>query len=200
MQTVKYSSKQKHKIYVCNIPRNKGRQELLEGFRGLVRGIEELDVTTQKDQGRPAENRGFCFLEMYNQAAAEAAMAALAAPGLELCGVYASLSSPPLIRPPSHTSLRRLPPRPVILSAAATASGDPVRRRGASLPRPQAERPCMSSVPLTRSPPLQAAQPAAAGGVGGHQGAGGRQQQRGQEPAREQPAGGLHGGGAARRV
>lgn len=33
VQTVKYSSKQKHKVYVCNIPRTKGRQELLESFR-----------------------------------------------------------------------------------------------------------------------------------------------------------------------
>ena len=54
-----------------------------------MRGVEELDITTQKDQGRPGQNRGFCFLEMYNQAVAEEAMAILAAPGLELCGMCA---------------------------------------------------------------------------------------------------------------
>lgn len=93
LQTVKYSSKQKYKVYVCNIPRNKGRQELLESFRGLVRGIEELDITTQKDQGRPGQNRGFCFLEMYNQAVAEEGMATLSAPGVQLCGMCGSLTS-----------------------------------------------------------------------------------------------------------
>jgi hypothetical protein len=90
LQTVKYSSKQKHKVYVCNIPRDKGRKELLDSFRSLVRGIEELDITTQKDQGRPGQNRGFCFLEMYNQAVAEEAMGILAAPGVQLCGMCGS--------------------------------------------------------------------------------------------------------------
>ena len=46
----------------------------------------DLDVTMQKDQGKPSENRGFCFLDMYNQAAAEQAMAALAAPTLQFDG------------------------------------------------------------------------------------------------------------------
>jgi RNA recognition motif. (a.k.a. RRM, RBD, or RNP domain) len=94
LQTVKYSSKQKHKIYVCNIPREKGRQELLDSFRSLVRGIEELDITMQKDQGRPGQNRGFCFLEMYNQAVAEEAIAALSAPGVQLCGMCVSPAVP----------------------------------------------------------------------------------------------------------
>jgi RNA recognition motif-containing protein len=87
VQTVKYSSKQKHKIYVCNIPRDKGRQELLESFRSHVRGVEVLDITMQKDQGRLGQNRGFCFLEMYNQAVAEEAMSTLSAPGMQLCGM-----------------------------------------------------------------------------------------------------------------
>jgi RNA recognition motif-containing protein len=62
------------------------RQTLLEGFRSLVPGIVELDVTMQKDQGKPDENRGFCFIEMYNQASAEQAIAKLTVPDLELAG------------------------------------------------------------------------------------------------------------------
>jgi hypothetical protein len=62
------------------------RHQLLEGFRSLVPGIVELDVTMQKDQGKPDENRGFCFIEMYNQTAAEQAIAKLTAPDLELAG------------------------------------------------------------------------------------------------------------------
>ena len=64
--------------------------ENVELCRGLVRGVEDLDITTQKDQGRPGQNRGFCFLEMYNQAVAEEAMAILVAPGVQLCGMCAS--------------------------------------------------------------------------------------------------------------
>lgn len=89
-QTVKYGSKQRHKLYVCNVPRTMPRQTLLETFRGLVRGVVELDVTTQKDQGRPEENRGFCFIEMYNQAAAEAAMPVLTSPDLVFAGECAA--------------------------------------------------------------------------------------------------------------
>ena len=74
---MKYANKQRHKLYVCNIPRTMNRAALLAAFRGLVRGVMELDVTMQKDQGKPDENRGFCFLDMYNQPAADAAMAAL---------------------------------------------------------------------------------------------------------------------------
>ena len=86
MQTVKYASKQRNKLYVCNIPKNRTRQQLLLAFRDLTPGVVDLDVTMQKDQGKPSENRGFCFLDMYNQAAAEQAMAALASPTLQFDG------------------------------------------------------------------------------------------------------------------
>lgn len=87
---MKYASKQRNKLYVCNIPKNKTRQQLLATFRDLTPGVVDLDVTMQKDQGKPRENRGFCFLDMYNQAAAEQAMATLASPTLEFDGEYAS--------------------------------------------------------------------------------------------------------------
>lgn len=90
MQTVKYASKQRNKLYVCNIPKTKTRQQLLAAFRMLTPGVVDLDVTMQKDQGKPTENRGFCFLDMYNQAAAEQAMATLASPALQFegeCGI-----------------------------------------------------------------------------------------------------------------
>jgi RNA recognition motif-containing protein len=74
LQTIKYANKQRHKLYICNIPRTMTRSALLEAFCATVAGIMELDVTMQKDQGKPDENRGFCFLEMYNQPAAEVAL------------------------------------------------------------------------------------------------------------------------------
>jgi RNA recognition motif-containing protein len=74
MQTVKYANKQKHKVYVCNIPRHMDRVALQSAFKDLIRGLVEVDVTMQKDQGKPDENRGFCFLDMYNQTAAEQAI------------------------------------------------------------------------------------------------------------------------------
>jgi hypothetical protein len=86
VQTVKYASKHRNKLYVCNVPRAMSRLDLLEAFRNIVVGVVDLDVTMQKDQGRPGENRGFCFLEMYNQPAAEQALATLANPNLEFAG------------------------------------------------------------------------------------------------------------------
>lgn len=88
LQTVKYASKQRNKLYICNIPKHKTRQQLLSTFRALTPGVVDLDVTMQKDQGKPSENRGFCFLDMYNQAAAEQAMATLASPTLQFEGEY----------------------------------------------------------------------------------------------------------------
>lgn len=103
MQTVKYASKQRNKLYICNIPKSKTRQQLLATFRALTPGVVDLDVTMQKDQGKPSENRGFCFLDMYNQAAAEQAMATLASPALHFEGECAfQLTLKPAIASSSH--------------------------------------------------------------------------------------------------
>lgn len=104
LQTVKYASKQRNKLYICNIPKNKTRQQLLTAFRALTPGVVDLDVTMQKDQGKPSENRGFCFLDMYNQAAAEQAMATLASPTLQFEGEY----GPFLVYCPFYTLRTRL--------------------------------------------------------------------------------------------
>ena len=74
LQTIKYTNKQRHKLYVCNVPRNLSRAALTAAFKQRIRGVVDVDATMQKDQGKPDENRGFCFVEMYNQAAAEAAL------------------------------------------------------------------------------------------------------------------------------
>lgn len=93
VQTVRYGNKQKNKLYVCNIPRAMGRAQLLAAFRKLLVGVVDLDVTMQKDQGKPDENRGFCFVELYNTSAAELALDVLGK-DVDFDGECASVSFP----------------------------------------------------------------------------------------------------------
>lgn len=70
-------SQVKNRLFVGNVPREITRGELKEIFDAEVKGIVEVELLMDYDH---VYNRGFCFLECYNHAAADAARQTLSRP------------------------------------------------------------------------------------------------------------------------
>ncbi len=68
-----------NKLYVGNLSFDATQDRLVAAFEQDGRKVKDVNVVTDRDTGRP---RGFAFVEMANQADAEAAIQAMDGPEL----------------------------------------------------------------------------------------------------------------------
>ncbi|KAH7443544.1 hypothetical protein KP509_02G039700 [Ceratopteris richardii] len=75
-------SQLKNKLFIGNIPKSWGNEELEKVLSENGHGIQKVDLV--KDPQNPERNRGFAFVEYYNHACAEHSRRMLSAPGFKL--------------------------------------------------------------------------------------------------------------------
>ncbi|KAL9275943.1 Heterogeneous nuclear ribonucleoprotein Q-like protein [Drosera capensis] len=63
------SSQAKHKLFIGNIPKDWGEEELRNAVTGVGPGVTKIELL--KDPQNSSRNRGFAFIEYYNRACAE---------------------------------------------------------------------------------------------------------------------------------
>jgi heterogeneous nuclear ribonucleoprotein R len=76
------NSQSKNKLFLGNIPKDMSQDALEQALNQAVKGVTHVERVMSKDN--PDLNRGFCFIELYNHAAAQAAKATLSAPDFKL--------------------------------------------------------------------------------------------------------------------
>jgi len=75
-------SQSKNRLYLGNLPKEMTKDNLEATIKAATKGLEKVELLMSKDW--PGQNRGFCFLEFYNHACAQAAKAALSPPNFQL--------------------------------------------------------------------------------------------------------------------
>lgn len=75
-------SQSKNRLYLGNLPKEKSKDELESLLKAATKGLETVELLMSKEFA--GQNRGFCFLEFYNHACAQAAKAALSPPQFQL--------------------------------------------------------------------------------------------------------------------
>ncbi|XP_018495516.2 heterogeneous nuclear ribonucleoprotein Q [Galendromus occidentalis] len=73
-----------HRLFVGNIPKNRGRDELLEEFTKHAPGLTDVIIYTSPDDKK--KNRGFCFLEYESHKAASLAKRRLSTGRIKVWG------------------------------------------------------------------------------------------------------------------
>lgn len=73
-----------HRLFVGNIPKNRGRDELLEEFTKHAPGLSDVIIYTSPDDKK--KNRGFCFLEYDSHKAASLAKRRLSTGRIKVWG------------------------------------------------------------------------------------------------------------------
>ncbi|KAK8944114.1 Flowering time control protein FCA [Platanthera zijinensis] len=62
-------SQVKHRLFIGNVPKSLAEEELKRVFEGIGPGVENIECF--KDPQNPSRNRGFVFIEYYNNACAD---------------------------------------------------------------------------------------------------------------------------------
>lgn len=73
-----------HRLFVGNIPKNRGRDELLEEFTKHAPGLTDVIIYTSPDDKK--KNRGFCFLQYESHKAASLAKRRLSTGRIKIWG------------------------------------------------------------------------------------------------------------------
>ncbi|XP_052136353.1 heterogeneous nuclear ribonucleoprotein Q-like [Oryza glaberrima] len=83
-------SQAKHRLFVGNVPKGLGEEELRKIIQGKGPGIVNIEMF--KDLHDPSRNRGFLFVEYYNHACADYARQKLSAPNFKVDGSQLTVS------------------------------------------------------------------------------------------------------------
>uniref|UniRef100_J3N0Y7 RRM domain-containing protein n=1 Tax=Oryza brachyantha TaxID=4533 RepID=J3N0Y7_ORYBR len=83
-------SQAKHRLFVGNVPKGLGEEELRNIIQGKGPGVVNIEMF--KDLHDPSRNRGFLFVEYYNHACADYARQKLSAPNFKVDGSQLTVS------------------------------------------------------------------------------------------------------------
>ncbi|XP_025205534.1 heterogeneous nuclear ribonucleoprotein Q-like [Melanaphis sacchari] len=72
------------RLFIGNIPKSKGKEDIMEEFGKITNGLTEVIIYSSPDDRR--KNRGFCFLEYESHKAASVAKRRLSAPNYKVWG------------------------------------------------------------------------------------------------------------------
>lgn len=72
------------RLFIGNIPKSKGKEDIMEEFGKITSGLTEVIIYSSPDDRR--KNRGFCFLEYDSHKAASVAKRRLSAPNYKVWG------------------------------------------------------------------------------------------------------------------